>query len=317
MKKTSLLYLSLLCLFILWGCGQKKEQITPEQTPKNSPIPTIKPKNIPTSQTNENQNLYIGLAVVNVYKEPKINSETVTQALYGESVKIIQTEGEWVKVKLPDQYDYSGWLQISQLRSLANNPQKSQIVAVINAVVYSQPDINSNILNYLPMGTVVHPESEGENSQFTRVKLLDGNQGFIPTNQIVDYEQKPVYQVNSDRIIATAQQLQGVPYLWGGMTTNGVDCSGFVHTVFKVHGIKLHRDADLQYAHDGVKVDITELKPGDLLFFSTYKKGASHEGIYIGDRKFIHASSSQGVGYNSLDDEYYKQKFVGAKRILN
>lgn len=273
----------------------------------------------PSLQT---EKLYIAEEVVNVHRTPSSNSERVTQALHGEPVRIISQRGAWVQVNLPDQFDYSGWVTLSTLKQIPvkQNWLNSQIVSIKKVEVRKAPSKDSPVIKVLPLGTVVVSESSKlskKDGDFTSIKLVDGQQGYIISSALIDYSPNDTVQVSSEQIIATAKELLGQPYLWGGMTTEGVDCSGFVHTVFKVHGIRLHRDTDLQYAYDGVPVVTTkELQPGDLVFFETYKSGASHMGIYVGNRKFIHASSSQGVNYNSLDDSYYSKRYVGAKRIL-
>ena len=120
----------------------------------------------------------------------------------------------------------------------------------------------------------------------------------------------------ADKIIATAKKYIGVPYVWGGESPSGFDCSGFVQYVFKVHGISLNRTTETQYKH-GSYVSKSNLKPGDLLFFqNTYRAGISHVGIYIGNGQFIHASSSKGVTISNLSSSYYTSHYYGARRIL-
>lgn len=117
-------------------------------------------------------------------------------------------------------------------------------------------------------------------------------------------------------IISTAKKYIGVPYLWGGTTPSGFDCSGFVQFVFKAHGISLNRTCETQYKH-GTYVSKSNLQPGDLVFFqNTYKAGISHVGIYIGNGQFIHASSSKGVVISNLSSSYYVSHYYGARRIL-
>lgn len=121
---------------------------------------------------------------------------------------------------------------------------------------------------------------------------------------------------SAERIIATAKNYIGVPYLWAGSTPSGFDCSGFVQYVFKAHGISLNRTAATQYKH-GTYVSKSSLQPGDLVFFqNTYKAGISHVGIYIGNGQFIHASSSKGVTISNLSSSYYVSHYYGARRIL-
>lgn len=130
------------------------------------------------------------------------------------------------------------------------------------------------------------------------------------------YAAPPKKTVNqgTNAIVKTAEKYLKTPYRFGGETPKGFDCSGFVKYVYGQHGIKLPRTADVQF-QKGKRVDRTSLKPGDLVFFTTYAPGASHVGIYYGGGKFIHASSSRGVMISRLDENYWKPRYLGARRI--
>jgi peptidoglycan endopeptidase LytE len=116
-----------------------------------------------------------------------------------------------------------------------------------------------------------------------------------------------------EQILSTAGGYLGVPYVWGGTTPGGFDCSGFVQYVFGIHGIELPRTSREMYEASGSFV--TDLKPGDLVFFA---KGSStsHVGIYLGNNRFISATSSYGVHVDSLSSNYWGPKYIGAKRVL-
>lgn len=114
-------------------------------------------------------------------------------------------------------------------------------------------------------------------------------------------------------IIATGQKYMGVPYVWGGETPSGFDCSGFTQYVMKQNGITIPRTAAEQYA-TGTAVEKSNLKVGDLVFFTTYKPGASHVGFYMGNGKFLHASSAaKQVTINSLSEQFYVDHYIGAR----
>lgn len=115
------------------------------------------------------------------------------------------------------------------------------------------------------------------------------------------------------RIVQTSFQYIGVPYVFGGTTPSGFDCSGFVRYVYANAGISLPRAADEQF-ESGYAV--SNLQPGDLVFFSTYTYGASHSGIYLGNGKFISATSSSGVRIDNLYDGYWGSCYIGARRVL-
>ena len=114
-------------------------------------------------------------------------------------------------------------------------------------------------------------------------------------------------------IIGSAMALRGVPYVFGGTSPSGFDCSGFVQYVFRKAGINLPRMADEQY--NAVNKTLFP-KEGDLVFFSTYAPGVSHVGVYIGNDNFVHASSSQGITVSSLKDGYWSIRYVGAGGLL-
>lgn len=121
--------------------------------------------------------------------------------------------------------------------------------------------------------------------------------------------------IKGSDIVAKAAKYKGVPYVFGGTTPKGFDCSGYVQFVFKQLGGILTRTADTQ-AQEGIFVTQKQLKPGDLVFFTTYEPGASHVGIYAGNGKFWNASSSKGVILYGLHDNYWRTRYYGARRVL-
>ncbi len=117
------------------------------------------------------------------------------------------------------------------------------------------------------------------------------------------------------QLTRSALRFLGVPYVFGGTSTTGFDCSGYVQHVFAMLGVSLPRTADAQY--DAGHRVVGGMRAGDLVFFQTYAPGASHVGIYLGHDKFVHASSSHGVTVSSLHDSYWAARYIGAKRILS
>jgi hypothetical protein len=127
-------------------------------------------------------------------------------------------------------------------------------------------------------------------------------------------------QVNAgerEDLVATAKKYIGIKYAWGGTSpSTGFDCSGFTSYVYKQYDITLPRMTTDQFK-GGTAVKKADLVQGDLVFFTTYKAGASHAGIYVGSGKFIHASSSKGITISSIDDPYYwGSRYLGARRYM-
>lgn len=118
------------------------------------------------------------------------------------------------------------------------------------------------------------------------------------------------------RILRTAYSMRGVPYVFGGTSPYGFDCSGFTQYAFASAGIALPRAADTQY-YSYRKISSKELRPGDLVFFETYCAGPSHVGIYVGDGQMIHAGSSTGITVASIFDGYWGARYYGAARVIN
>jgi cell wall-associated NlpC family hydrolase len=112
----------------------------------------------------------------------------------------------------------------------------------------------------------------------------------------------------------SALRFLGTPYVFGGTSSNGFDCSGYTQHVFAMMGVSIPRTADAQY-YAGKRTK-GGMRPGDLVFFQTYESGPSHVGIYLGHDRFVHASSSHGVMVSSLSDSYWSSRFLGARRLL-
>ncbi|MGM9951530.1 MAG: C40 family peptidase [Lysinibacillus sp.] len=121
--------------------------------------------------------------------------------------------------------------------------------------------------------------------------------------------------LTAEQLQTTAKKFLGVKYSYGGTSTAGFDCSGYVRHVYSQIGVSLPRTSKSMYG-TGSAVNKGDLKAGDLVFFNTSGKGVSHVGIYIGDNKFIHSMTSKGVTITDINDKWYwGSRYVGAKRV--
>lgn len=169
-----------------------------------------------------------------------------------------------------------------------------------------------------PSGRMTEATSSALKSFQKQYKLKADGELNDATYQKLTWEafaKEGIPKVKGKEIVSRAAKYKGVPYVFGGTTTKGFDCSGYVQYVFKDCKAKLPRLADEQ-ALQGIFVTQKQLRPGDLVFFTTYAAGASHVGIYAGDGQFWSASSSKGVILSSLKDDYWKQRYYGARRVL-
>lgn len=143
---------------------------------------------------------------------------------------------------------------------------------------------------------------------------LTAIRGFKPG--IIVASRGPNETRKAQQLVALAKQYLGVPYVWAGRSPSGFDCSGYIYYLFDQFGIQMPRMADGQF-EAGVPVNRRELRPGDLVFFSTYEPGPSHVGIFIGGDRFIHASSGAGeVTLTPLSKAYYQERYIGARRVF-
>lgn len=267
-----------------------------------------------------------------VYAEPTIHSERLTQCVYGDVVKIEREKSWWYEVKVGPYPELEGWIHKTVLAPLPSTAlylkERSLTTIVIRqdkSEVFVWPSQTIDIV----MGTEL--PFIRESGQWYLVRLPSNDVGriakdavypvaelapLIQSKQPAPAELPDIPQKRRD-IIITAQNFLGKVYIWGGSTPRGFDCSGLSYFVYKLNGVELPRVSWLQYRNKvGKKIEKSRLTEGDLVFFQTYKPGPSHVGIYIGNNQFIHASPSRGVTVSDLDEPYFRKRYIGAKAIF-
>lgn len=284
---------------------------------------------LPDTLRNKKYSALVTLSVINLRKEPEHVSELVSQALLGTPVLILKSRSSWVLIQTPD--NYISWTEQTSVRALTRSEMAawkmaSRVIYIENTGwLYDTTSAQSGVVGDLVGGDIL--EKTGEIHGFVSVVLPDGRKGYVEKKKVVDFNAwKSTVSCNEDNICNVARTFTGVPYLWGGSSVKGVDCSGFVQSVFFRNGFILARDASLQAIH-GSPVDITtgfgNLKKGDLLFFGSKENGvahATHVAIYLGNSDYI--NSSGRVIVNSLDSakanyvSYRMNTILMAKRII-
>lgn len=256
--------------------------------------------------------VYVTNTWANVREEPSVQSERVTQVLYGDRLTVIGQRSNFYQVRVTAQHDYPGWIHAD----LVSTPS---VVYSTNAVVDTAVFQRNSTLTLADGKTVeVYAGTMFEVITAGGEKMMAAPEGFVPLGSpdvrlFSELHERSSAQARA-ALLATAKQFLGTSYLWGGTTPRGFDCSGFTYLAYRINGILLKRDATPQY-NATRRVNRSALRSGDLVFFQTYQQGASHVGIFAGEARFIQASSSKGVVFSELNSEYYSSRYYGSGRI--
>ncbi|MGQ9712714.1 MAG: C40 family peptidase [Desulfotomaculales bacterium] len=254
-----------------------------------------------------------------VYAAPEEGAEMVTQAITGEHLVVRRRGGDWLQVTVPD--GYTGWVRAGD--TVPYRRGRGPLDGVTHKVLVMVPvagvarDPGGPLLMQVTMGSELGVLGAGKGRY--RVKLPTG-EGWLAADagRVLPVNAGPPRGSRAD-ILETAGKFLGSPYVWGGTTALGIDCSGFTYRVYQVNGIKLPRDADRQFDAPGARA-VDDPLPGDLVFFGPAPipndGGVSHVGIYLGEGEFIHASSGRGVVVNRLADPYYRDRYIGTKSYI-
>ncbi|MFW6042910.1 MAG: NlpC/P60 family protein [Marinilabiliaceae bacterium] len=247
----------------------------------------------------------VRLSVANLRASPSFRAELVTQAVMGTPVRVLKEKGGWVYIQTPDRY--LSWCGKSALSFKSDEEieewRQHDRVMFTSPFGFMTDTLSDQNVCDLVSGSVLEVEKGAGEELFA--KTPDGRTGRIKRSDVVPFGPDHVAsEVDTSLIEEEARRLMGVPYLWGGTSAKGMDCSGFTKTVYRMNGLLLARDASLQVRHgEEVPVDSgwSGFEKGDLLFFVP-RRGSeriSHVGIYLSGGEYIHAAGR--VKVNSLD----------------
>ncbi|WP_415060300.1 NlpC/P60 family protein [Flavobacterium sp.] len=247
------------------------------------------------------------LAIIPLRVEPNDRSEQVSQVLFGEHFTIIEQQKQWLKIQL--HYDqYEGWIDSKQCQIITQNEfdeiSKSSIILNNDLVEFVTND--QNILMPIPLGAAL---------TFLNFEKINVNNFIFEGLKVTG--QKPKHE-----LIKTAFLYLNAPYLWGGKTPFGIDCSGFTQMVYKLNGYKLLRDASQQATQGEALSFIEESEAGDLAFFDNEEGKIIHVGIIMNDNYIIHASGKVRIdrldhlGIYNAETNRHTHKLRVIKKII-
>jgi SH3-like domain-containing protein len=260
----------------------------------------------------------VTVPVANMYWRASEDAPVVSQAIYGTNVAVLEETGGWKRVRTPD--DYDGWMTASSLYRRAEGPYAAAgrvaFVTSLFANLYREPDVTRRRpLLTVPFETrlevVEEPEAEGR--RWIRVRLADGGEAWIQRGDVSLVERR----LSVGETIALARRFLGLPYLWGGVSTFGFDCSGFTQMLARRRGLLMPRDAAPQSRWEGAEpVAPQDLEPGDLLYFGESADRITHTGMYLGEGEFIHATAylRPMVQISRLEDPHWAERLVACRR---
>jgi cell wall-associated NlpC family hydrolase len=254
--------------------------------------------------------------VANMYWGPNTDTTLVSQTIYGANVGLLEQKDGWAHIRTAD--DYTGWTPLSALlpgKAYATTGRVAEVQSLF-AHIYREP----NVTKHAPLITVPF-ESKLEvvadlkdDARWLQVRLPDDHAGFVQSG---DVSLAP-RTLGIPETLEFAKRFLGLPYTWGGTSSYGYDCSGFSQMLGRRRGLNMPRDAQPQAEWSGVTaVERKDLQPGDLLYFGSSEKKITHTGIYLGDGKFINATTYQTpmVRIDDLNEAHWTRLLVAARRV--
>ena len=257
--------------------------------------------------------------VLNMYSSATLDADVVSQAIYGTTVTVLQDKGAWAEIQTPDQY--KGWIESSALLD-SKEPYASGKNVVVVRSLFAHLYRENSVTRHAPVLTVpfeTRLEVEklpdpAKPERWLTVHLADARTAMIQASDV----QLPPAPLTIDETIELSKKFMGLPYTWGGTSSYGYDCSGFTQMLVRQRGRIMPRDADIQASWTGlVSVEKKDLQPGDLLYFGSSEKRITHTGMYIGDGRFINATTHETpmVRIDNLHDPYWTKLRVAARRL--
>jgi SH3-like domain-containing protein len=254
--------------------------------------------------------------VANMYSQPSLDADVVSQAIYGANVGLVERAEGWARIRTPD--DYAGWVPLACLRPGPPYAAAGRVAEVrsLFAHIYREPDVTKHApLLTLPFEARLEVVSEPkEDPRWARVRLPGDRSGWVQLGDL-GLDARPL---TVPELLEFSRRFLGLPYTWGGTSSFGYDCSGFMQMLARRRGAIMPRDAQPQADWSGLQpVQRKDLKPGDLLYFGASAEHITHTGMYLGDGKFIDATTYETpmVRIDELANPHWAGLLVGIRRI--
>jgi cell wall-associated NlpC family hydrolase len=254
--------------------------------------------------------------LANMYSRPSEDADVVSQAIYGANVLLVEQREGWAQVRTAD--DYTGWIPLAALRPGAPYAASGRVAEVTSqfAHIYREADVTKHApLVTVPFETKLEVSAPpAGDARWLPVRLPGGHAGWIQAGDVA-FNPQPL---DIPAMLALARKFLGAPYTWGGASSFGYDCSGFTQMLERRRGVLMPRDAQPQAAWSGVApVARPDLRPGDLLYFGSSEKHITHTGIYLGDNRFISATTHETpmVRIDDLTDPFWARLLVAQRRV--
>jgi len=252
---------------------------------------------------------YVSSPVIDMREQSNDTSEIVSQAYYSELVNVLEETPDWCKIETTADH-YQGWVKSKDLykRPVKFLSDPGCIVAKVNrcaAHLYNVQDTIYGPILTLPFDSlleILDPKDPSSNSRWIKVGLIDGREAFIQRGDVTFNSEL----LDHFKMCNLSLFFLDLPYTWGGRSSFGFDCSGFVQMLYRQMGYSIPRDTKDQIKWEKFKsISVDELSPGDLIFFGLDKDKIRHVGLYLGNQKFIHATVQENSPYihiSSLTD---------------
>lgn len=253
--------------------------------------------------------LVAGMAVVNLYREARWGVEVTSQVIYGWGVEVLEERDGWALVRTHD--GYTGW---GRRDAFCEAERGGLRVEGVSANVYFEPDVKVRAaMVQVPWeARLVEVAREGG---WVRVRLVDGREGFVHAGDVAA-NAAPLVDVGG--MIAVGMRFLGVTYTWGGVSSVGYDCSGFVQMMLRQREIGIPRDAQAQMRWEGFRpVALETVEAGDVVFFGAADDEITHVGMCVGGGEFLHSTTEgrPGVQVSRLGDAPWPERVRCARRL--